>query len=52
LTDQRDQYDQREQPEPERERFEVTELEPPQNVTRIDSYKNKCDDEDGSPGAA
>jgi hypothetical protein len=37
LTDQR--------AEPERERFEVTEIEPPANVTRLDTFKAKRDDE-------
>ena len=52
LTDQRD-YNER--AEPERARFEVSELEPPQNVTRMDSFKNKRDSDDNNddpPAAA
>jgi hypothetical protein len=45
LTDQRD-YNER--AEPERARFEVSELEMPQNVTRMDSFKNKRDSDDNN----
>ena len=45
MTDQRD-YNER--AEPERARFEVSELEMPQNVTRMDSFKNKRDSDDNN----
>jgi hypothetical protein len=50
LTDQRDQYDQRAEPEPVR--FEVTELEPPANVSRLDTFRNRRDSEDGGGSGA
>ena len=53
LTDQRDHNDQRAEPECERARFEVREAEVPQNVTRLDSFKNRRDDDnDDEPSGA
>jgi hypothetical protein len=51
LTDKRDHND---RDEPERERFEVTEITPPENVSRLDSFRNRRDndDNDGGPDAA
>ena len=46
LTDKRDY------PEPSRERFEVREVEAPQNLVRLDVYKSKHDDSDGEPSGA
>ena len=51
LSDLRD-HNQRKQPEPERERFEVHEVEPPANVTRLDTFVRRRDEEDNPPGAA
>jgi hypothetical protein len=53
LADQRDHNDER--VEPERARFEVHELEPPANVQRLDTFRNRRDgddDQDGGPNAA
>ena len=46
LTDQRDCK--RVEPEP----FETVELEVPENVTRMDTFKNRRADDDGGPDAA
>jgi hypothetical protein len=48
LVDQRDHNDQH--AEPERERFEVTELEVPENLVRLDTLVRKRDSDDGDQG--
>ena len=50
LSDLRDHNDER--PEPPRERFEVREAEPPANVSRLDTFRNRRDNEDDGPSGA
>jgi hypothetical protein len=45
LTDRRDHNDQR--TERERERFEITEAEVPENLVRMDAFVRKRDNDDG-----
>jgi hypothetical protein len=49
ITDQRDLH---RRAEPDHEPFEVHELEPPENLVRMDRFKSQRDNDGGGPDAA